>query len=56
LTLKLKKCKFGEERMDLLGYSISQHGITPQEDKVAAIRDMEPGPLRCKRSTTIFWG
>jgi hypothetical protein len=41
LTLKLKKCHFGQRQIELLGYSVGQHGISPQEDKVAAIRDMD---------------
>ena len=42
LTLKLKKCKFAQKRVELLGYTISKDGISPQEDKVSAIRDMAP--------------
>jgi transposase InsO family protein len=42
LTLKMKKCHFGQEKVRLLGYNISAEGISAQEDKVAAIRDMDP--------------
>jgi hypothetical protein len=42
LTLKLKKCFFCKEQVELLGYTVSASGISPQEDKVAVIRDMSP--------------
>ena len=42
LTLKLKKCHFGKKEVKLLGYTVSKHGISPQEDKVRVIRDMQP--------------
>ena len=40
LTLKLSKCRFGLERVELLGYTVSGEGIEPQADKVNAIYAM----------------
>jgi transposase InsO family protein len=40
LTLKQKKCFLGREQVELLGYTVSAQGITAQEDKLAAIRNM----------------
>ncbi len=42
MTLKLAKCKFGLERLDLLGYTVARGSIEPQESKVKAIRDLAP--------------
>jgi hypothetical protein len=42
LTVKLTKCEFGKKKIELLGYTVSAKGISPQEDKVEAIRDMKP--------------
>lgn len=40
LTLKGSKCHFGQEVVELLGYQISQHGIAPQETRMAAIKNV----------------
>lgn len=40
LTFKLKKCHFGQRKVELLGYTVSGDGISQQEDKVQAIRGM----------------
>ena len=40
MTLKRKKCFFGKESVDLLGYVISAEGIAAQEDKISAINNM----------------
>jgi hypothetical protein len=42
LTVKLKKCSFGQKAVKLLGYNVSDEGIAPQESKVAAIQGMAP--------------
>ena len=47
LTLKLKKCSFGQRKVDLLGYVVSEKGISPQESKISAIRDL-PNPKTVK--------
>ncbi len=33
-TLKLKKCEFGKNEVQLLGYTVSDKGIYSQEQKV----------------------
>ncbi len=47
LTLKLSKCRFGLERVELLGYTVSGEGIEPQADKVNAIYAI-PVPVTVK--------
>jgi hypothetical protein len=47
LTLKLKKCHFGKPQVELLGYVISEKGISPQAGKVEAIRNV-PYPTDLK--------
>ena len=42
LTLKKTKCTFGARKVELLGYTVSDKGISQQVDKVEAIRDMTP--------------
>ena len=42
LQLKRSKCTFASSKVDLLGYTISGDGISPQEQKVAAVRNMMP--------------
>ena len=42
LKLKLKKCKFFQKEIEYLGFKISQSGISPNPDKVQAIRSMPP--------------
>lgn len=39
LTANLKKCGFGQEETQYLGFQIGQGRIQPVPDKVAAIRD-----------------
>ena len=38
LTLKLSKCHFGQEEVDLLGFRLNGSGIAPQEAKTDAIK------------------
>lgn len=42
LTLKLKKCHFGQEEVELLGYVVSGKGISPQQTKLEAIKQLPP--------------
>ena len=42
LKLKLKKCSFLQPETSYLGYKIAKDGIRPQEDKVEAIRQLNP--------------
>lgn len=39
LELNLSKCKFGCNKIDYLGYSISADGIEPNDDHIVAIRN-----------------
>ena len=40
LMIKKKKCEFGKTSLDLLGYTLRPEGISPQESKLSAIRDL----------------
>ena len=42
LKLNVKKCHFGVREIAFLGFSISADGISPDKDKVRAIRDLPP--------------
>ena len=42
LKLKLKKCHFMQSETSYLGYKLTRDGLKPEEDKVKAIRDLEP--------------
>ncbi len=37
MTLKLSKCRFGLQKVDLLGYEVTPEGIAPQEQKTKVI-------------------
>lgn len=51
LLLNLKKCKFGCEELDYLGYAVSAGGIRPSEGHIEAIRRYPvPGNARELRS------
>ena len=41
LTLKLKKCQFGTQSIEYLGYRITPEGIYPDEKKVEGVRQFE---------------
>ncbi|XP_046407908.1 uncharacterized protein LOC124172512 [Ischnura elegans] len=41
LTLRLKKCKFFQKRVDFLGYEITSKGIRPGKTKIAAVEDFK---------------
>ena len=42
LKVHLGKCVFAVDKIDFLGHSISTEGLSPQEEKVAAVRDLTP--------------
>lgn len=47
LKLKLKKCAFFQEETDYLGFTISEKGVSPDQKKVSAIRELpEPKTVR----------
>ena len=50
----LKKCFFGEPKLEYLGYIISRHGIEPQPKKVEAI--VRLSPPKTKRQLRHFLG
>ncbi|XP_047999675.1 uncharacterized protein LOC125236791 [Leguminivora glycinivorella] len=37
LTINLSKCQFGLSQVDFLGYTVSENGLRPRDDKVKAI-------------------
>jgi thymidylate kinase len=41
LVCKLKKCKFGNRKIEFLGHEIGIEGIKPGEHKIKKVRDME---------------
>ena len=48
LTISLKKCLFGKEKLDFLGYQVSKTGITLLPKKVQAITEF-PTPTKPKQ-------
>ena len=42
LQLKRSKCTFASPSVQLLGYTVTKHGISPQEEKVSAVKNMLP--------------
>ncbi len=47
LKLKASKCDFCEPQVELLGYIISREGISPNPEKISAIKDI-PVPVNVK--------
>ena len=47
LTLALDKCKFGVDKIDYLGYTITKDGLTPIKKKVDALQNF-PAPTKQK--------
>ena len=47
LTLNIKKCILGENKIDVLGYRLSTHVILPLPDKISAIKNF-PRPTTIK--------
>jgi hypothetical protein len=43
----LRKCYFGESKIDYLGYEITRDGI-PQPNKVQAILNLSPPKTKCQ--------
>ena len=54
VTLKLAKCEFGCSSVKFLGHVVSGEGISPDPDKVKAIKDMSPPT--CKKEARRFMG
>ena len=55
LILKLKKCKFGSDKIEFLGHEIGRNGIKPGELKVKKIKDMErPKTVKDVRSFVML--
>jgi hypothetical protein len=50
----LRKCYFGESKIDYLGYEITRDGIQPQPNKVEAI--LKRIPPKTKRQLIHFLG
>lgn len=47
LKLKLKKCKFFQQKTEYLGFVISSEGVKPDQKKVQAIHTLPaPGTVR----------
>jgi hypothetical protein len=44
----LKKCYFGESKIDYLGYEVTRDGIQPQPKKVEAILKLSPPKTKCQ--------
>jgi hypothetical protein len=44
----LRKCYFGESKIDYLGYEITRYGIQPQPKKVEAILKLSPPKTKRK--------
>ena len=42
LKLNAKKCVFGAKEVTYLGFNVSAHGVSPEKDKVAAIKQLRP--------------
>jgi hypothetical protein len=53
-TANLRKCYFGESKIDYLGYEITRDGIQPQPKKVEAI--LKLSPPKTKRQLRHFLG
>ena len=55
--LKRKKCHFAKEQVKLLGYNVSSKGISPQESKVSAIKNLpQPQVLWIMDSLNVHAG
>jgi len=52
LKLKISKCHILQKKVTFLGYSISQHGVGTDPDKISAVRDW-PVPTNLKQSRTF---
>lgn len=55
LIVKLKKCKFGSDKIEFLGHEIGRDGIKPAELKINKIRDMRrPETVKDVRSFVML--
>ena len=50
LTISIKKCSFGKESIDFLGYHVDAQGISPLPRKLKAIAEY-PSP----KKASSFW-
>ena len=48
LTVSLSKCEFGKDKLDYLGYTVDNSGITPIKKKILALEEYLP-PLKQKQ-------
>ena len=42
LTVNREKCKFRLSKLTFFGHELTSNGVSPSEEKVAAIRDARP--------------
>ena len=54
LKVKASKCKIGVPSIELLGYIVSEYGVSPDPQKVAVIQAMPPP--ECKKGLQSFLG
>jgi hypothetical protein len=54
ITFKLSKCHFFQEKLEYLGFEISEHGVTAREQNVEAIKSF-PAP-KCVKDVRAFLG
>ncbi|KAL8441753.1 hypothetical protein Emed_007504 [Eimeria media] len=54
---KISKCRFAQQSLDYLGYSIGEDGVQPSEERVADIQTW-PSPLveLTKKNVPFVWG
>jgi hypothetical protein len=52
----LRKCYFGESKIDYVGYEITRYGIQPQPKKVEAILKLSPPKPKTKSQLRHFLG
>merc|ERR1712102_250587 len=53
LTLALSKCVFGATSVDYLGYTVSEHGLTPIKKKLEALEKFPP-PTKQKEALAFL--
>ena len=42
VTLNREKCSFSQTQLKFLGHMVDEHGVSPDPDKTAAVREMRP--------------
>ena len=53
LKLKIQKCQWALEKIEYLGFVVSKNGVSPQPDKVKAIRALKP-PTTVKQTRSFL--